>query len=325
MASLSLPTTALALALALAATCGTAVGQSPWVPEIQTVNVVAEGGTFWLLLFGGETPLLPFDAGAGDVRAAINSLGSTSPTPGGPLAVAVERAAIDGGYSYTVTFPAALGHVPLFWVKGDTLTGEGATATVVETQRGYAEPPVPFGVPVAVLMVRAPADAVGSYGLLVNGVRTADIMLSALDVDIASAIKAAHQSLLTTEVQLRFVFGTTSYFRIAFPGGQPQPRVAVDTFGLPEGVSIDIFRVEELPPRCAETLPTIRATADNVLVTNACPLPLDSDLVCIEGPSVVTLKGIPYYAVGEKPNAQAGLNAYLPTVHGASECVAPPV
>ncbi len=65
MASLSLPTTALALALALAATCGTAVGQFPldWVPEIQTVNVVAEGGTFQLFLFGGETPLLPFDAG----------------------------------------------------------------------------------------------------------------------------------------------------------------------------------------------------------------------------------------------------------------------
>ncbi len=57
------------------------------------------------------------------MRAAIDSLGITSPTPalhGGALAVIVERATIDGGYSYTVTFPAALGHVPLLGVRSDT-------------------------------------------------------------------------------------------------------------------------------------------------------------------------------------------------------------
>ena len=80
---------------------------APGLPEIQTVQVALKNGAFGLSFNGQTTALLPFNATASQVQAALNAL-STIGGVGGSVTLAAANVA--GDTRYTITFGGTLGN-----------------------------------------------------------------------------------------------------------------------------------------------------------------------------------------------------------------------
>lgn len=99
---------------------------------IQTVAIVATGGTFKLALTGQSTTALAFNATSAQVAAALGALSL----------IGAGNVTVSGNGPYIVTFVNALATtpVPTMTADGSALTGPAPLATVVTTTPGVYAP-----------------------------------------------------------------------------------------------------------------------------------------------------------------------------------------
>lgn len=117
------------------ATGDSSTGDAPSVEVAYPKKGNSLSGSFTLSLGGYQTELIPYDAEAANVAAALEALPSvTAVDVTTPHSINAQ-----GGQQWTVTFFDALGagsDIPLMEVDGQALDGRGATIQVVEAVRG---------------------------------------------------------------------------------------------------------------------------------------------------------------------------------------------
>ena len=216
--------------------------QTPYV-QVVTVAPSATSGTFTLTFNGQNTStdaggigVLPFNATAAQVAAALNALPSVSGVGG---AVSVTQT----GTAYTVTFLASLGGIvqPLM-----AATGTGMPNPTVATSGGTQLQEV----------ILSPLATSGSYTLTFNGFTSAPIAFNASPNVGAGSVQTILQNLLTTSglggtvavtqsgrvytVQFQNVPGTLSLMTAA---GSNMPAPGVASAGgtpvmVPQGIKL---------------------------------------------------------------------------------------
>ncbi|KAJ0394774.1 hypothetical protein ATCC90586_000434 [Pythium insidiosum] len=155
------------------------------IPEVQTITTTAApgetlGGVFTLSLDttaqGGSVQrsgVIAYNAPATTGRASVLSILNAMSNVGPSGVQTVTRSGPDaqGGYTWSVTFAAAMGDVPALALQASALTGSGATVVLAT--------PTPGNV-----------IAGGTFTLGFRGATTADIPCDATDAQMQSALQA---------------------------------------------------------------------------------------------------------------------------------------